>query len=172
MKLYFVLIFLGMEKIKILFICMGNICRSPTAEGVFAKLIDERGLSKNFKIDSAGTHAYHISEPPDRRAQQAALNRKIKLKHLRARKVKDNDYDHFDYLLVMDHDNYRNMMHNCPEEHVAKVQYFLEYAPHLNTQNVPDPYYGGKHGFEQVLDMVEAASEGFLSHLHEEGELE
>lgn len=161
-----------MEKIKVLFICMGNICRSPTAEGVFFNLLQQRGLEKSFKLDSAGTHAYHVGEAPDRRAQQAAENRGVKLKHIRGRQLKVRDYEQFDYLLVMDGDNYRNVLAECPEEFVDKVNYFLKYAPHLNTLNVPDPYYGGRHGFEQVLDMVETASEGFLDHLYDTGEIQ
>ncbi len=160
-----------MEKIKVLFICMGNICRSPTAEGVFSNLLLSKHLEKQFKIDSAGTHAYHVGEAPDRRAQQSALNRGVKLKHIRGRRLKDRDYLTFDYLLVMDNDNYRNVMADCPEGCEEKVRYFLEFASQLDTLNVPDPYYGGRNGFEQVLDMVEAASEGFLDYLYKTGEL-
>lgn len=154
-----------MEKIKVLFICMGNICRSPTAEGVFAKLLKERNLEEYFVIDSAGTHAYHVGEPPDLRAQNAALLRDVKLTHLRARKVCMEDFEDFDFLLAMDDDNYSALMAACPEEHKDKIRYFLDYAPHLNTREVPDPYYGGKYGFERVLDLAEEASLGFLSML-------
>ncbi len=154
-----------MEKIKVLFVCMGNICRSPTAEGVFAKRLKERNLEAYFVIDSAGTHAAHIGEAPDLRAQSAALERDVELTHICARKVIMGDFEDFDYLLAMDDDNYAALMEACPEEYKDKVSYFLDYAPHLGEREVPDPYFGGKYGFERVLDMAEAASEGFLNTL-------
>jgi protein-tyrosine phosphatase len=160
-----------MEKIKVLFVCMGNICRSPTAEGVFTKLLKEQSLEEYFVVDSAGTHAYHIGEPPDLRAQQAALERDIELNHLRARKVVMVDFEDFDFLLAMDDDNYAVLMNACPEEYKDKISYFLDYAPQLNIREVPDPYYGGKYGFERVLDMVEAASQGFLSAMRKTGSI-
>ena len=160
-----------MEKIKVLFVCMGNICRSPTAEGVFAKLIKEQDLEAYFVIDSAGTHAYHIGEPPDLRAQHAALERDVEINHLRARKVIMADFEDFDFLLAMDDDNYAVLMEASPEEYKDKISYFLDYAPHLKTREVPDPYYGGKYGFERVLDLIEAASEGFLSNLQKAGRI-
>jgi len=160
---------MGMEKIKVLFVCMGNICRSPTAEGVFAKLLKEQNLEEYFVIDSAGTHAYHVGEPPDLRAQHAALERDIELTHLRARKVIMGDFEDFDFLLAMDDDNYVALMDACPEEYKDKISYFLDYAPHLDIREVPDPYYGGKYGFERVLDLAEAASVGFLSMLKKTG---
>ena len=160
-----------MEKIKVLFVCMGNICRSPTAEGVFAKLLKEQVLGDDFVIDSAGTHAYHVGESPDPRSQQAALERDVKIAHLRARKVIMGDLEDFDYLLAMDDDNYVTLINACPEEHKYKVRYFLDYAPQLKVREVPDPYYGGKYGFERVLDMIELASEGFLEMLHKSGRI-
>jgi protein-tyrosine phosphatase len=162
---------MNMEKIKVLFVCMGNICRSPTAEGVFAKLIKEQDLEEYFFIDSAGTHAYHIGEPPDLRAQHAALERDVELSYLRARKVIMADFEDFDFLLAMDGDNYAVLMEASPEEYKDKISYFLDYAPHLKTREVPDPYYGGKYGFERVLDLIEAASEGFLSNLQNAGRI-
>jgi len=162
---------MNMEKIKVLFVCMGNICRSPTAEGVFVKLIKEQDLEDYFVIDSAGTHAYHIGEPPDLRAQHAALERDVKLNHLRARKVIMADFEDFDFLLAMDADNYAVLMEASPEEYKDKISYFLDYAPHLKTREVPDPYYGGKYGFERVLDLIEVASEGFLSNLQKAGRI-
>ena len=162
---------MNMEKIKVLFVCMGNICRSPTAEGVFAKLLKEQNLEAHFVIDSAGTHAYHIGEPPDLRAQHAALERDVKLNHLRARKVIMADFEDFDFLLAMDADNYAVLMEASPEEYKDKISYFLDYAPHLKTREVPDPYYGGKYGFERVLDLIEVASEGFLSNLQKAGRI-
>lgn len=161
-----------MEKIKVLFVCMGNICRSPTAEGVFAALIESEGIANQFEIDSAGTHAYHVGDSPDLRAQKAAKDREIGLGHIRARKVIVGDYEDYDYLLVMDNDNYEILMEYCPEQYQHKVKHFLEYAPQLNTLEVPDPYYGGKYGFERVLDMVEEASVGFLNSLKQSGKIE
>ena len=160
-----------MEKIKVLFVCMGNICRSPTAEGVFTKLVTEKKLAHHFVIDSAGTHAYHIGEAPDLRSQRAAADRDIQLNHLRARKVVMGDFEDFDFLLAMDDDNYAALIHACPAAYKHKVQYFLNYAPQLAEREVPDPYYGGQFGFERVLDMVEAASEGFLTTLQSSGRI-
>lgn len=154
-----------MKKINVLFVCMGNICRSPTAEGVFTKLVQEQNLQHHFSIDSAGTHAYHIGSPPDPRSQEAALKRGVDLSQLRGRKVIMGDFEDFDYLLVMDDDNFEIIMNACPTQHKHKIKYFLEYAPELKQREVPDPYYGGKYGFDGVLDMVEAASKGFLNTL-------
>ena len=163
----------NVNKIKVLFVCMGNICRSPTAEGVFFNQVQAQGenLLDKFVIDSAGTHAYHINEQPDFRAQSAAKERGVELTHLRARKVVMGDFEDFDYLLAMDTDNYSILIDACPEQHRDKIKYFLDYAPHLEAREVPDPYYGGKYGFERVLDMVEAASEGFLKELKNTGEI-
>jgi protein-tyrosine phosphatase len=158
-----------MEKIKVLFVCMGNICRSPTAEGVFSKLISERCLDAFFVVDSAGTHAYHVGEAPDLRAQKAALERGIELAGLRSRKVTQGDFEDFDFVLAMDGDNYSLLIEACPQQHQEKVRYFLDYAPHLNVREVPDPYYGGYYGFERVLDLVEEASVGFLKALQDVG---
>ncbi|MGR9072917.1 MAG: low molecular weight protein-tyrosine-phosphatase [Gammaproteobacteria bacterium] len=158
-----------MEKIKILFVCMGNICRSPTAQGVFADLIKKQNIEDFFMVDSAGTHAYHIGEAPDPRAQKAAQERGIELGHLRARKVIMGDFEDFDYLLAMDDDNFSLLFRSCPDNHKHKIKYFLEYAPHLGTREVPDPYYGGDYGFERVLDMVEDASAGFVDQLRKTG---
>lgn len=154
-----------MTTTKVLFVCMGNICRSPTAEGAFAKLIKDNRVDRHFLIDSAGTHAYHVGEVPDPRAQKTASDRGIELAHLRARKVSAEDFENFDYILAMDRDNYAHLIALCPEHYKSKVQYFLDFAPQLGTREVPDPYYGGKQGFEKVLDMVEAASVGFLNHV-------
>lgn len=160
-----------MKKIKVLFVCMGNICRSPTAEGVFAKLLKERQLDAQFAIDSAGTHAYHVGDAPDLRAQKAARERDVELAHLRARKVTHSDFEDFDFVLAMDDDNYSILIDACPDEHKEKIRYFLDYAPHLNVREVPDPYYGGSYGFERVLDLIEEASAGFLKTLRETGRL-
>lgn len=151
-----------MQKTGVLFVCMGNICRSPTAEGVFRKLVKQRGLEDRFTVDSAGTHAYHVGEPPDERARRAASNRGIDLSDLRARQVKASDFRDFDHILVMDADNRDALMFMQPGEHAGKIDLLLNYAPHLKIREVPDPYYGGSQGFEKVLDMIEAAAQGFL----------
>ncbi|BCG64193.1 MAG: protein-tyrosine phosphatase [Methyloprofundus sp.] len=157
--------------VKVLFVCMGNICRSPSAEGVFNKLISDENVADKFLVESAGTHAYHISEAPDLRAQSAAQSRDVDLSTIRARKVIMGDFEDFDYLLAMDSDNLAVMMKSCPEELQHKVKLFLDYAPHLKTNEVPDPYYGGAYGFERVLDLVEEASIGFLKELQSTGEI-
>lgn len=158
-----------MRKIKILFVCMGNICRSPTAEGVFTTLLTTRRLTDAFEVDSAGTHAYHVGDAPDLRAQKAARDRGVELKHIRARKVSQNDFEDFDYILAMDGENHAILSQACPDDHQHKIRLFLEYAPQLKQLEVPDPYYGGAYGFERVLDMVEAAADGFLETLKLEG---
>ncbi len=153
---------------KILFVCMGNICRSPTAEGVFRDLVVKQGLGRQIGIDSAGTHAYHEGEEADPRSQKAALERGIDLRDLRARRLIEEDFEHFDYVLVMDEKNHSSALKRCPDQHRQKLRFFLEFAPHLNNLNVPDPYYGGKFGFERVLDMVEDASVGLLNEIRSE----
>jgi protein-tyrosine phosphatase len=160
-----------MEKINVLFVCMGNICRSPTAEGVFTHLVQNKKLTDRFLIDSAGTHAYHIGDAPDLRSQKAALERGIDISHLRGRKVIFGDFDDFDFILAMDDENHAILMESCPKQHQHKIHYFLSFAPQFKTREVPDPYYGGGQGFERVLDMVEAASEGFLKHLFDTKQL-
>lgn len=155
--------------VKVLFVCMGNICRSPTAHGVFQRLVEQTGLHQHIEIDSAGTHAYHIGNPPDSRAQAAALRRGIDLSLQRARRIAADDFKRFDYILAMDQDNLSLLRTACPPQHVHKLSLFLEYAPELKIQEVPDPYYGGATGFEQVLDLVEIASEGLLRHLRQQG---
>lgn len=161
-----------MKKIRVLFICMGNICRSPTAEGVFSALIQRKGVANRFFVDSAGTHAFHDGDAPDLRAQKAAKERGVDLSKIRGRKFVMGDFEDFDFLLAMDEDNYRNLMDFCPEEYQDKIKYFLDYAPDLETREVPDPYYGGKFGFERVLNMVEEASFGFLDSFVQSGEMQ
>jgi protein-tyrosine phosphatase len=150
-----------MSKISVLFVCMGNICRSPTAEGVFNHLVQAQGTEDRFHLDSAGTHAYHVGETPDARSQQMAESRGVDLSYIRARKFTADDFDTFDYILAMDTDNYDILMDACPSELQHKVKLFLEYAPEHPERDVPDPYYGGQRGFERVFDLVEAASQGF-----------
>lgn len=141
---------------------MGNICRSPTAHGVFAKLIEREGLSEVISVDSAGTHAYHVGEPPDRRSQQTAISHGIDLSSQRARRVVQDDFYRFDYILAMDRDNYRNLTAICPEGMDNRLYLFMDFALELHQDEVPDPYYGGKDGFERVFNMVETAAAGLL----------
>ena len=152
------------EKVSVLFVCMGNICRSPTAEGVFRKHVADADLVDDIHTDSAGTHAYHSGEPADRRAQAAAVRRGFSLEGIRARRVMDDDYEHFDYILAMDEDNQMRLLDHAPEAHRSKIVLFLSFASDDETE-VPDPYYGGGAGFERVLDLVEEASRGLLETL-------
>jgi protein-tyrosine phosphatase len=146
---------------------MGNICRSPTAHGVFRRLVQESGFGHAIEIDSAGTHAYHVGEPPDRRAQVTATQRGIDLSDLRARRVEPEDFGRYDYVLAMDLDNLAMLTGRCPAEHAHKVRLFMEFAPEWGSPEVPDPYYGGVTGFEQVFDMVEAAARGLMEDILE-----
>ena len=151
-------------KISILFVCMGNICRSPTAEGVFRHHVQEAGFAEHIEIDSAGTHAYHVNEPPDRRAQAAAARRGISMSGIRARRVQVEDFERFDYIIAMDRDNLALLIEQADERHYDKIRLFLEYSAG-HEDEVPDPYYGGAAGFERVLDLVEDASRGLLETL-------
>lgn len=156
------------HEVSVLFVCMGNICRSPTAEGVFRHKVKEAGWLERIHIDSAGTHAYHIGNPPDPRTMQAAQRRGYDLSALRARKVEALDFTRFDYVLAMDEDNLAILERLMPTGHGARVGLFMDYAPGYGVREVPDPYYGGPAGFEQVLDMVEAAAEGLLEAIRRE----
>lgn len=149
-------------KIRVLFVCLGNICRSPTAEGVFRKLVQEQSLTKHVEIDSAGTHAYHVGAPPDARAQQAARQRGIDLSGLRGRQATARDIEQFDYVLAMDSENHENLLDICPDGLEHKVRLFMEFAPARPEKEVPDPYFGGPAGFDRVLDMIEEAAAGLL----------
>lgn len=151
-----------MERIGVIFVCMGNICRSPTAEGVFLRHVEQAGLSDSIHVDSAGTHAYHIKEPPDVRAQRAAQSRGYDLSPLRARRVSAEDFDKFEYVVAMDYENHRNLQQICPPGLEDRLSLFLSFAPDSGVDEVPDPYYGGVKGFDRVLDLVEAASHGLL----------
>ncbi len=153
------------EKTSVLFVCMGNICRSPTAEGVFRKHVSDAGLDAEILTDSAGTHAYHSGEPADRRAHAAALRRGFSLEGISARKVTDEDFEDFDYILAMDQDNLMTLQERAPDELRSKVRLFLEFAESRQENEVPDPYYGGSAGFERVLDLVEEASQALLETL-------
>ncbi len=143
---------------------MGNICRSPTAEGVFRHHVREAGLLETIHVDSAGTHAYHENEPPDRRAQAAAERRGISLQGIRARAVEEEDFERFDLVLAMDRDNLALLQERSDPTHHHKIRLFLEFSGGSQLE-VPDPYYGGATGFERVLDLVEEASRGLLAEL-------
>jgi protein-tyrosine phosphatase len=153
---------------RVLFVCMGNICRSPMAEGVFKHRVSEAGLSDHIMSDSAGTHDYHVGEPPDARAQRAVERRGYDISGLRARQVTRRDFREFDYVLAMDEMNFRLLASLCPQEHAHKLKLFMEFQADAAMREVPDPYYGGVQGFETVLDMVDAAAQGLLSHLRQQ----
>jgi protein-tyrosine phosphatase len=154
---------MSQKKIKVLMVCMGNICRSPLAHGLFEALVEREGLADVILVDSAGTHAYHVGEPPDPRSQQTAMRHGIDLSRQRARRVSRDDFEHYDYILAMDQDNFHNLISNAPEEQQEKVQLFLAFAPQRREREVPDPYYGGPDGFEHVYELVEAAAAGLLA---------
>jgi protein-tyrosine phosphatase len=153
--------------VRVLFVCLGNICRSPTAEGVFRKLVAGEGLEHAVEIDSAGTHAYHIGEPPDARAQAAALRRGVDLSGLRGRQALSSDIEQFDYVLAMDQENLRNLRAIAAREHLHKVRLFMEFSSVYGEREVPDPYFGGHGGFERVLDMIEDAAAGLLADIRQ-----
>ena len=150
---------------RLLFVCMGNICRSPTAEGAFREFVRVHAPDLNIHVDSAGTHAYHSGEPPDARARRAAERRGIDLSELRARRVVDEDFQRFDLILAMDLLNFETLRDRCPDEYHSRLHLLLDFSKQSSVQEVPDPYYGGLHGFERVLDLIEAASAGLLEHL-------
>ena len=147
---------------SVLFVCLGNICRSPTAEAVFRAKATQAGL--RLKIDSAGTHGYHIGKGPDPRSEQAGKARGYDFSGLACRRVDDDDFEKFDYILGMDAENVKNLKKRCPEELHARIHLFLSFAD-SDFDEVPDPYYGGLKGFELVLDLIEAASDGLLKQL-------
>ena len=158
--------------ISVLFVCLGNICRSPTAEGIFRATCQERGLSDQFRIDSAGTAGWHVGKPPDTRAIQAARRRGVDVSMLRARQVEAADFEKFDFILAMDESNVEDLIAMRPQGSSAHLHRFLEFARSANLLDVPDPYYGGDEGFELVLDLITEASEGFLDHLIATGHIE
>jgi protein-tyrosine phosphatase len=150
---------------KILFVCLGNICRSPTAEAVFREIVARGAPDLQIEIDSAGTAAYHVGAPPDPRTRQAALRRGYDMSALRARVVETQDFTRFDLILAMDRQNLEALQRRAPADARHRIRLFLEFAPEGDTTEVPDPYYGGTNGFEEVLDLVEAAAQGLLQHV-------
>lgn len=151
---------------RVLFVCLGNICRSPTAHGVFASLVDRRGHSHRVEVDSCGTGDWHVGEAPDARAAAEAAARGYDLSLLRARQVHARDFGHYDYILAMDRQNLADLQRLCPPDYAGHLGLFLSFAEGVGVEEVPDPYYGGSQGFAEVLDLVEAASEGLLQALH------
>lgn len=156
------------KNVKILFVCMGNICRSPTAHAVFRHLVKANQLQQHIEIDSAGTHAYHIGNPPDSRSMKTARLRGIDMSDLRARQVDVGDFYYYDYIIAMDHDNMQRLQSIAPDDTRHKLAYLLTFAPQLNRQEVPDPYYGHGDGFELVFDLVQSACEGLLAHIQQQ----
>lgn len=150
---------------KLCFVCLGNICRSPTAEGIFQHLVNERGLESYFYIDSAGTSAYHIGEPANSKSQWVANHQGVQL-HSKARRFEKADLEEFDLILAMDHENHRNIQQlNSDPENSAKIKLLREYDPHPEDKAVPDPYYGGMNGFQNVFDVIKRSCESLLDEL-------
>ena len=152
---------------KILFVCLGNICRSPTAAGVLRTLAARESPELSIEVDSAGTAGYHVGEPPDPRTRQAAARRGYDLSALRARIVEPGDFERFDLIVAMDRENLRVLRRRAPPAAHERLRLLLEFAPEAGPEDVPDPYYGGPNGFEEVLDLIEAAARGLLAHLRQ-----
>jgi len=157
------------NRFGVLFVCTGNICRSPTAEAIFRKLAGEAGMGETLLADSAGTHGYHIGEPPDPRAQDAAAKRGYDLSGLRARRVEQDDFQRFDLILAMDRDHHSILLRMARPSAARKLKLMMSYARRFKEEDVPDPYYGGPPGFERVLDMLEDAAGGLLESLRPPG---
>jgi protein-tyrosine phosphatase len=158
-----------MAKHRLLFVCLGNICRSPMAEGVFRRVAEDEGVLHLFEIDSAGMGRWHIGQAPDQRAQVAARARGIDISNQSARQVRRSDFADFDLLLAMDGSNLADLSDLAPKDARHKVRRFLDYAPHIGTRDVPDPFFGGRDGFDHALDLIEEASRGLLADLLGEG---
>ena len=158
-----------MTKHRLLFVCLGNICRSPMAEGVFRRVAEDEGAMHDFEIDSAGMGNWHAGQAPDTRAQAAALTRGVDISAQCARQVRAEDFARFDLLLAMDRSNHADLMSLAPKDAQHKVRYFLDFARHVGTKDVPDPFYGGNEGFDHALDLIEAASRGLLEALRKDG---
>ncbi|WP_334013145.1 low molecular weight protein-tyrosine-phosphatase [Alteromonas sp. S167] len=152
------------QSTSVLFVCLGNICRSPTAEAVFKQKAADAGLK--LVIDSAGTHGYHIGKAPDKRSQAAGVARGYSFKGLKCRRVDESDFEKFDYILAMDDSNLSNLRGMSPSQYQDKIKLFLDFAS-VEDKEVPDPYYGGKRGFELVLDLIEEASDGLITHIQQ-----
>lgn len=151
--------------VSVLFVCMGNICRSPMAEGAFQAAVENAGLSDEIKIDSAGTIGYHAGAQPDKRAQKAAHAQGVDITSQRSRKITSDDYAAFDYIMVMDNENFSDLMANCPAEYQGRIHMFLKYAPNVPIDEMPDPYYGHDNGFTECFAAAVQAAEGLLTHI-------
>ena len=147
------------NKYRILFVCMGNICRSPTAEGLLIHKVNAENSADRFEIDSCGTHDYHLGHSPDLRAQETAALRRIDLSYLISRKIKQTDFEYYDLILAMDKLNQKHLISLCPNEYRCKIKLILDYLPDQILEEVPDPYYGGDQGFDEVFDILEEAIE-------------
>ncbi|EON12230.1 low molecular weight protein-tyrosine-phosphatase [Pandoraea sp. SD6-2] len=154
-----------MNHASVLFVCMGNICRSPSADGIFRHRLVEAGLADLIVVDSAGTHSYHIGHAPDARTQAAAQRRGYDLSELRARRVETGDFAHFDWIVAMDDANVAELTARCPAEYRHKIVRLMDFAARHDATEVPDPYYGGAQGFETVLDYIEDGLDGLLARL-------
>lgn len=153
------------SKVRVLFVCTGNICRSPAAEGVFRALIEREGLAHRIAVDSAGTTGYHVGDPPDSRTVAIAAQRGFDLSSLRARRVRAEDFLSFDLIVAMDSGHFQTLSRMAPDHRQGTVDLFLRHAPEVGITDVPDPYYGGEEGFDRVMDMIEAGSRGLLQHI-------
>jgi len=153
--------------VNVLFVCLGNICRSPSAEGVFRALVEHEGLAGRIAVDSAGTGDWHIGKHPDPRAQKAARRRGFDISGLHARQAGPEDFHRFDYVLAMDRENHADLAYFCPPGEDHRLALFLDFAPGIDLDDIPDPYYGGAEGFERMLDLIEIASRGLLAHIRE-----
>lgn len=161
-----------MKRVKVIFVCLGNICRSPTAHAVFRNLVADTHWAEHIDIDSAGTAAYHVGKQPDMRSMAVARERGIDMSDLRARQVNFGDLIEYDYILAMDEANYADLLEMALPEHRPKIRLFLDFATDYKEREVPDPYYGGANGFHHVFDLVQNASEGLLSEINQRLKLE
>ncbi len=153
--------------IRVLFVCTGNICRSPTAEGVFRSLVDAAGLERRIETDSAGTIAYHAGAAPDGRSVETALERGIDLSGQRARQIEASDFTGFDYLVALDTSHLERLTELCPAGENHRICMLMDFAPQAGVRDVPDPYYSAFGGFERVFDMIEAGARGLLERIRE-----
>lgn len=154
-------------KVKVMFVCMGNICRSPSAEAVFRYHVESSNLAHSVEVASSGTHNYHVGDSADPRSYKAALKRGVNISAHRAQHLKTEHFRDYDYILVMDDANYSHVTNLCPPQYLEKVHYFMDFAPQIGVREVPDPYLGGEEGFEHVLDLIEAATAGLMSEIRD-----
>jgi len=153
---------------SILFVCLGNICRSPMAEGLFRQIVTDAGMGERYRIDSAGTGSWHVGRPPDLRAQQALGLRGIDISSLRARQITRDDFNGFDLILAMDRSNHNRLMDIAPDVYEPNVRLLMKYAPEMGICEIPDPFFGGPEGFDYVVNLIEVASRGLLASLMKE----